>query len=193
MDVRIAGPARKQIAPHKVNRPYRERQLRQRDSLTSVCQTPSGATSARSSYRQMRLKGPVFESRALAGERPVQTLPEAGQRLAPHSYPVYPGGTAVRKGTHPGQPDFERIRLDELIRRGAEPGHAFRGNVTHEAQCDVQALRGNPAHGRQGLAKGGQRSPQPHTHRVRRPDREEEAQRRQATGTATGRSAASTP
>lgn len=193
MDVHIAGSAGQQIAPHKVNRPYRKRQFRHGDSLANLGQAPAGATSARSSYRQMRLKGPVFESHALADERPVQPLPKAGQRLAPHSYPVYPCGATAWEGTRPGQPDLERIRLHELIRGGAEPGHAFRGNVTHEAQCDVQALRGNPAHGRQGFAKGGQRPPQPLAHRVGRPHGEKEAQGRQATGTATGRSAASTP
>ena len=193
MDIRVEGSAGAQVASHKVNRRDSECEIRSGRGLSNVDPIPAGSIPARSSYRQMGPKGPVFASHTLPGKRPVQTFAEAGKRFALGPHPVYPGRAAPWKGARPAQPDFERSRLLERLRRGGEPRQKLRGNVAHETQRDVQALRRHPAHGREGLAHGSQRAPQPLTNRVRRPDREEQAHGSQPTGTATGRSAASTP
>ena len=193
MDIRVAGSAGAQVASHKVNRRDIECEIRSGRSFSGVDPIPSGPTPARSSYREVGLKGSVFASQTLAGKRPVQTFAEAGKRFALDPHPVYPGRTAPWKGARRAQRDLERSRLLERLRPGDEPRQKFCGDVTHETERDVQAFRRHPAYGREGLAQGSQRAPQPLANRVRRPHREEQAQGSQPTGTATGRSAASTP
>ena len=193
MDIRVAGSAGEQITPHKVNRRDSECEIRSGSGLSGVDPIPAGSIPARSSYRKMGLKGPAFASHTLPVKRPVQAFAEAGKRFALDPHPVYPGRAAPWKGARPAQPDFERSRLLERLRRGDERRQKLRGNVSHETQRDVQAFRRHPAYGGKGLAHVSQRAPQPLTNLVRRPDREEQAQGSQPTGTATGRSVASTP
>ena len=154
----------------------------------------AGAIPACPSYGKMGRKDPVVAGYALARKRPVETFAQSGERLAPDTDPVYPGRSATRKGTRPGQPDPEGRRPPKRLGRGEEPGKQSFGNVAHETKCDVDALRRHPAHGRQGSRAwepasattpggtvfGGQ------TAKKRRSDFN-------PPGTAAGRSAASTP
>jgi len=193
MNVRVAGPAGQQLTAHEVNRRDGEHQIRNGDGVAVSGAIPAGASPAGSSYREMRTKGPILTGHALVGECTVQPFPQPGKRPAADSHPVYPGRAAPGECARPGKPDLEWSDLVERLRRGDEPGQDPGRNVANETHRDVQALLRNPAYGRKELAHGGQRAPQRPPDPFGRPDRVEQAQQSQATGTATGPSTASTP
>lgn len=193
MEIRVAGSAGKQVAANKVNLRDGERQFRQLDDLRGGVQVSPGATFPGSSYRQMGMEGPIIRGHTLVCKRPVEAFSEAGEPLSAHSSPIDPGRAAHRKGSRAGKPEPERTRRFELLRRGDEPGQPRHRHAAHEAQGYVKTARRNPAYIRQRLAQESQRPPQPLTERIRRPDGVEQAQPLQATGTAAGRSTASTP
>lgn len=193
MDVGVAGAVGKQVAADKVNPGDGERQFRRLNVPSGAVPVARGATSPRSSYRQMGMEGPLLRRHALPRERPVETFAEVRERLAARSHPENPGRAALRERPHAGKPDLEGIHHPKRPRRGHEPGQPVRRHVSHEAQGDVKAPGRNPAHAGQGLARGSQRPPQPAANRVRRPHSEEQAPRLQPTRTAAGRSALSTP